>query len=136
MSRPDRKLTKHQIAVEQSDLFQQAWVMLYKEEEELREHFNVARNLACSEWSPDNIGGRMGPHKMLPDTMKLLMENFDMLLDEISRKRYYLMVAFEPFLKKAGHWPTEQECDCFEYWNEKLKLVDTKKKRRPVQMTN
>jgi hypothetical protein len=112
------RLTKDHLKSVQIELFYEQMNALEKEENELTEHFNIARNLACSEWEHGSIpsvsGGRQGLRvtQMLPETMKLLHKNFDQQREEISYRRYALMKAFWPIIKdRIG-----QNNDCYNYW--------------------
>ncbi len=106
----------------QIELFYEQLNALQAEEKELSEHYNIARNLACSEWErgsvPSVCGGREGLRvsRMLPDTMKLLQRNFDQQLDEISFRRYALIKAYYPIIK---HRINSGLKDCFDYWDKK-----------------
>lgn len=58
------KLTKDHLQSTQINLFFEQLNALKREEDELFEHFNIARNLACSEWEyglvPTSGGGTTG----------------------------------------------------------------------------
>lgn len=118
---PQESMSEKDVTKEQAQLFQQLMNELYKEEEELVEQYNIARNLACSEWSKDFLG-RLGPNKMCPERMDLLEKNFNTLRSEISRKRYYAIVLFWKPREKCGIPLTAMQTACFGYWNPILKL--------------
>jgi hypothetical protein len=119
--------TQREALTEQWQLYRKIRCQLKREEDELRENFGIARNLACSDWGRCLEG--LHVTRIHPDRTDKLHLNFEILLDEISRQRYYLMVAFEPMLRRFGHWASEAELMCFEFWNKKLGLVDPETKR-------
>ena len=121
-------LSTKDVTTEKAHLFQQVMNQLYKDEEELVEQYNIARNLACSEWSKDFLG-RLGPNKMCPERMDLLEKNFNTLRSEISRKRYYAIVLFWKPRMKAGIPLTAMQTACFGYWNPILKIIRNNKTR-------
>ena len=120
-------MSEKDVTKEQAHLFQQLMNELYKEEEELEEQYNIARNLACSEWSKD-ILGRLVPNKMCSERMDLLEKNFNTLRDEISRKRYYAIVIFWKPRMKSGILLTENQVDCLQYWETQLHLLKKESK--------
>jgi hypothetical protein len=87
-------------------LYEQMAAQLRREIKELEDHFNVARNLACSEWTfriiPSPTGGRVGksPTRMKPETMDLLRKNYDMLRKELSELEKVLEDIFRPLLNE------------------------------------
>lgn len=120
------KLTKEHLKLVQIEQFYAHMNVLKAEEDELSEHFNVARNLACSKWEhvliPTSSGGRTGLRvtRILPETMKLLRENFDKQLEEISYRRYAIIKAYYPIVKPLLG---SQHRACYEYW-EVTKEID------------
>lgn len=106
----------------QIELFYEQVNALEAEEKELQEHYNIARNLACSEWEygsvPSVCGGRDGLRvsRMLPETMKLLERNYDQQRDEISYRRYALIKAYYPIIKDRIGGKLSL---CFDYWEKK-----------------
>lgn len=116
------KLTKKHLKDIQIELFFQQLETLDNEEIALNEHFNIARNLACAEWEegavPSICGGRDGIRisRILPNTMDLLNKNFDQQQEEISYRRYALIKAYYPVIKK--HIGGKLEL-CLKYWESK-----------------
>jgi hypothetical protein len=111
-----------QLEAEQIALFKTLWGVLKAEEKTLEDEFNIARNLACSEWTVighDPFGVRQ-PTKMLPDTMELLRINHAASLEELSRRKYFLLKAFLPTLKAADLFGIYDH-GCYEYWEKELK---------------
>lgn len=96
---------------------------LVKEAEELDEHFNIARNLACSKWTDDFID-RLTPNEILPKTMDLLHTNYDLLREHLSYQRYLLIKAFLPLVggKLTVEYPFSfDDRDCYNGWVQRLK---------------
>ncbi len=119
------KLTKTHLKNVQIELFFEQLNALGREDAELLEHYNIARNLACSEWEYNSIpsvcGGRQGLRisRMIPDQMKLLKKNYEQQRQEISYRRYALIKAYYPIVKdRIGDLTAE----CYEYW-EKTKSL-------------
>lgn len=131
-------------------LFQQMRYHLLEDVKELESHFNIARNLACTEWS-DNFIDNLTPNQMFPDRMDLLHKNFDMLRSELSYKRYLLIKAFIPLvggkMSTGGsillNAPGEAKVnlsleypfsiddqDCYSYWNKKMKAKAKKTSKK------
>ena len=104
-------------------LYHEFWRSLAREEEELRTHFNIARNLACSEWNETLLGSQ--PTKILPDRTDLLRENYARMLDEISKKRYYLTCAFMALLGDDIVYLDGGKAN-WEYW-ESQRIAETQK---------
>lgn len=119
------KLTKKYLKDIQVELFFQQLEALDKEETELYEHFNIARNLACSEWEeaviPSVCGGRHGIRvsRVLPKTMDLLNKSYDQQREELSYRRYALIKAYYPIIK---HRIGSKLGLCLKYWNSKKKI--------------
>jgi hypothetical protein len=112
---------KARLQAEQIDLFRTMWTVLHTEEQNLEDHFNIARNLACSEWTVvghDPFGVRQ-PTKMLPETMGLLHVNHTAAIEELSRRKYFLIKAFLPMLKAANYGGYDH--NCYDYWEKELK---------------
>ncbi len=116
------KLTKSHLKNIQIELFHEQLNALDAEAKELNEHYNIARNLACSQWEygsiPSVCGGRDGLRvsRTLPDSMNLLRANFDKHLDEISYRRYALIKAYYPIIKDRID---SKLTLCFEFWEKK-----------------
>lgn len=128
------QLTPEFILSERLHLYQQLWGELEKEEERLNTDFNIAMNMACAEWSLDLINDLV-PSKILPNTMGLLRENFEMLRDQISRRRYYLTIAFYDVWSQYKNTPfggvrTDRAVENFEYWDKQLHLSPQPVKKR------
>jgi hypothetical protein len=117
MNKKTEVLLGHQMRV-----FEVAWVGLQKEESDLNDSFNIARNMACSEWSeaiiPSPTGGYFGlrPNKIKPETMKLLHKNYETQRLELSQRRYALLKLFQPIFKKTRHQITADQLECIRYW--------------------
>lgn len=103
-------------------LFDSMWLALQREDAELVDQFHIARDLACSSWTdlsrPSPCGGTkvLWPSRILPDHTKLLQENFDMLREDISKRRYVLLRIFRQILKKAGR--NVKDYGCYKFWEE------------------
>jgi len=104
------------------EVFKAGLQSLANEEKELKEQFNIARNLACSEWSNSIVG--FFPNRILPESCRLLNDNFNQLRTQISLKRYVLIMAMKP------HVPKYCLCEDFcgfdiknnvAYWSRELK---------------
>jgi len=91
---------------EQQVLFAQCWQMLLKEKAELSRNFHIARSLACSE---NNDGVSFDPKRL-----DLLRKNIDREEELLSRKKYFLIKAFEHII---DYCPDQL---CVEYWDEEL----------------
>ena len=119
------KKTDQRIFAEQLKSFHVMWNQLEKEQKELLNDYNIARNMACSEWTDDKtVHHMLVPTKILPDMTKLLWHNYQQLLEQLSFSRYCLIKTYLPLLKKAYKFKvrngkTEKEL-CYEYWEEKL----------------
>lgn len=118
------KLTKDYLTAVQIELFYSQMNLLEAEDIKLNEYFNIARNLACSEWErgilPTASGGREGliVTKILPKTTDLLKKNFEQQKIDISYRRYALMKAYWPIIKdRIG---TNNEC--FNYWEQATEI--------------
>lgn len=89
-------------------LFDSMWARLAEEEEEARRHFDIARNMACSEWDesffPSPSGGYhgLGPIKILPKTTLWLHRNYELLMRDITDRRKALMELFKDVFDAAG----------------------------------
>lgn len=114
------KLTKNYLKNIQIELFHEQLNAIETEEKELQEHYNIARNLACSEWEHGSVpsvgGGRQGllVSRTLPESTKLLQENYGKQLQEISYRRYALIKAYYPIVKNRIGGRLRL---CFDYWN-------------------
>lgn len=114
------KLTKDHLKKVQVELFFDQIHALEKHETELNEHFNIARNLACSDWEygpiPSVSGGRDGLRTtriIRGEALDLLQKNFDKQRDDISYRRYALIKAYYPLIKdRLGG----SLLDCYEFW--------------------
>lgn len=120
------KLTKNHLKNIQVELFYKQINALKDEEKELQEHYNIARNLACSEWEhgsvPSVCGGREGlrVNRMLPESMNLLQKNYDKHLEDLSYRRYALIKAYYPIIKDRISGKLDL---CFEYWENTKKTA-------------
>jgi hypothetical protein len=115
------RITKKHLQNIQIELFYSQLNALAKQDQELLEHFNIARNLACSEWDygliPSSYGGRDGLRiaKTFPSQMELLRSNLDKQREEISYRRYALIKAYYPIIKNRIDGTL---ADCLDYWEE------------------
>lgn len=115
-----KNLVVHQLRIEKIRLFRTLWGVIKKEEVELNNDFNTARNMACSEWKFVDAVVGTSPVKMLPEQMKLLRRNFHLLQEEISRRKYFLIRAFWATLKVCGVPLSDEQRSCYEYWKKEL----------------
>ena len=128
------KLTAKHLRDTQVQLFFDQFAALKREEDELNEHFNIARNLACSEWEyglvPTNGGGITGLRvaRMVPDKLDLLRKNFDQQRSEISYRRYALIKVYMPIIKERvkelnnmGEYGQLNEI--VEYWDKQKEIA-------------
>lgn len=118
----ENKLTSAQIEFERISMFNLMSSQLLKEEEQLVEHFNIARNLACSTWNV-NMQLISMPNRMHPERMDLLHENYNALRIEISRKRCYIVEMAIAYLgmKKARSFINGDCWAAYDYWHKELK---------------
>ena len=106
----------------QVELFFEQLNAIAKQEDKLHDHFNIARNLACSEWEvsaiPSVAGGRYGLQtvRMLPDQMKLLHTNCNKLREELSYRKYALIKAYQHVIKDRL---TGDLLEVLKYWEKK-----------------
>ena len=129
----EEKPSKQEIASEQLHLFQEVMFVLNKQENDLSENFDLSRNMACSEFSRDFLG-RLTPTKIIPEKTELLQKNFETLRSEISRKRYYAIVAFWKQRTAIGVPLSERQKDCFDYWEKQLGLLSGKHKNKKTSL--
>lgn len=128
------KLTKDHLKTTQIALFFEQLNALKREEQELFEQFNVARNLACSEWEyglvPTSGGGTSGlcVTRMIPEQMNLLKKNFDQWRADISYRRYALIKVYWPIIKdrvkdlnSLGEYSDLHEI--VDYWEKKKEIA-------------
>lgn len=128
------KLTKSHLKSTQIDLFFAQLNALKREEQELFEHLNIARNLACCEWEhgllPTSGGGTTGLRisRIIPEQMDLLKKNFDQQREEISYRRYALIKVYMPIIKERvkdlndmGEYNEFNEI--VEYWEKKKEVA-------------
>ena len=117
------KLTNEYLKKVQIELFYDQLNALRAEEEELNEHFQIARNLACSEWEygdiPTSSGGRKGLRtiRYYKEKMELLSKNFDKQLEYISYKKYALIKAYIPIITVNNY-----SRELMEYWENTREL--------------
>lgn len=114
------KETRRQLQREKEDLFTQLWDQLQQEENQLREDFNTARNLACSTWEFVDVAPSPVPTRYEAERMDLLEKNFQLLMEKISRKRYFLVKAFGDLLRQDAGFKNKF-IDLVSYWDEELK---------------
>ena len=104
--------------------FRKAHQSLMKEKDELRESFHIARNMACTEWTEGFDG--MEPNKVLPHQTTLLKTNFDMLEDELSLRRFFLIATYYQLLK-GKHAFTHEDVLCYNHWRPRTELPEALK---------
>ena len=119
-------------------LFKRSIFDLNKELEELRDQFNVARNMACSEWESSHVDRRFFPNRILPETMALLHQNFDQLQTQISLRRYLIIKIYKPLIPRYCF--TEDFCDFdvkanVAYWSRELKKKKPQIGRTDTKLT-
>lgn len=119
---------KKRIREQNVELFKMGMHTLDKELRDLDEQFNIARNLACTEWSKDPYGESLVPNKILPERTSLLRKNYDYLREEISFKRYLLAKAFMPLVLHLNRYCNFDISSNIKYWNKRIK-EDEKKVR-------
>jgi hypothetical protein len=117
-----KKVVKQQLENEQVTLFRNLWDALVEEDLELEEQFQTAKDLACSKWDFSDTGPRK-PVEVVPDSCTLLEKNFDARREEISRRKYFLIKAFLPFLG-VGYLLNKEQRVCYDYWEKELTKQD------------
>jgi hypothetical protein len=111
-------MNKSQLFKEQIRLFDSMWDNLERERHELKSHYIIARNFACSEWYVDTRGS-LSVDKIIQDRLPLLNINFERFKEEISRRQYLLILTFSTIFKKAKKQLTQEQKLCFDYWLKK-----------------
>ena len=112
-----------------ASLFVDTMYQISKQLKELEDHFNVARNLACSDLSSSWMNGdRIDFDRLYPEQMDKLHNNFNLMREYLSFQRYLAIKVYLPHLKSKTIVLEEDWSQCYEYWEEKLKGVKPSKK--------
>ncbi len=131
------KLTERHLKNIQIELFYTQLNAIDKEQKELVNHNNdyygpKERNLACSEWKygsiPSVSGGKDGLKitKMIPNKTELLKNNFELLSEEISYRRYALIETYYPIIRERIG---KSLADCLDYWRNKKEITSNSNER-------
>jgi hypothetical protein len=111
---------KEQLEEEQLLLFRQLWAALVSEGEQLANDVATARNLACSTMEYDGPPFGIMVERILPERMDILKKNEALLKEELSRKKFFLLKAFLPILRRKNAIGAEGKL-ILDYWDKELK---------------
>ena len=118
------KSKQQQINSEKIALFNFLWAELEKETETIWGDCRKSRDLACSEWSFNPLFGELFPTKQIPERFDLLNKNFNKMAECNSRRKYFLIQAFLPMLKKLDAQLNTEQLAVYNYWKQEFAKPD------------
>jgi len=119
MGKKNLELTKVGLYIR---MFQDSMRSLECEKIKLDEDYQIARNLACSEYGLSQSDDVLMPMKICHKEMDRLRQNSALHVEMISIRRYMTMKAFLPLLPPDyfKEWLPEEHKRCYEYWDDKI----------------